>query len=119
MGLPFSRFFLPLKAFTRLLSTLIRRSNATSKEPSRSLLAPPGRAEAVLSSNYHIPAESESVDVVCSVSVLEHVPRPTAVAEEMARVLAPGGLLLLTADLGVAGHDRVRARILLSVAAVA
>lgn len=40
-----------------------------------------------------------SVDVYLSVSVLEHVPNKQATLEEAARVLKPGGLLLMTFDI--------------------
>jgi len=38
-----------------------------------------------------LPFPDESVDAVVSVAVLEHVPNPTQVVEEMLRVLKPGG----------------------------
>ncbi|MFH1140639.1 MAG: class I SAM-dependent methyltransferase [Chloroflexota bacterium] len=42
-----------------------------------------------------LPFVKGSFDVVVSIGVLEHVSRPRALVEEMARVLKPGGTLLL------------------------
>lgn len=44
-----------------------------------------------------IPAPSESFDVVLCTEVLEHLPDPLAAIKELARLLRPGGQLLLTA----------------------
>ena len=44
----------------------------------------------------HLPVRDGSVDTVLSTEVLEHVPDPQALVVEMARVLRPGGKLLLT-----------------------
>ncbi len=43
-----------------------------------------------------LPVPSEAVDLVVSSNVLEHVPEPFAVVDEMARVLRPGGHLWLS-----------------------
>ncbi|MEM6672643.1 MAG: methyltransferase domain-containing protein [Planctomycetota bacterium] len=43
-----------------------------------------------------LPVLEGSVDTVLSTEVLEHVPDPRALVDEMARVLRPGGHLLLT-----------------------
>lgn len=47
-----------------------------------------------------IPVPDESFDVVLCAEVLEHVPEPIRAVREMARILRPGGKLLLTAPLG-------------------
>ncbi len=44
-----------------------------------------------------IPAPSESFDVVLCTEVLEHLPDPIAAVKELARLLGPGGKLLITA----------------------
>lgn len=43
-----------------------------------------------------IPLEDASLDGVLSTQTLEHVPNPTRIINEWARVLRPGGYLLLT-----------------------
>ncbi len=43
-----------------------------------------------------IPLRSQCADAVLCISMLEYVPRPTAVIEELARCIRPGGTLLLT-----------------------
>jgi FkbM family methyltransferase len=52
-----------------------------------------------------IPLPDAAVDVVLCTEVLEHVPEPIAALEEMARLLKPGGRLLLTAPLGSGLHQ--------------
>ena len=44
-----------------------------------------------------IPAPDASFDVVLCTEVLEHIPEPTHALDEFARLLKPGGLLILTA----------------------
>jgi ubiquinone/menaquinone biosynthesis C-methylase UbiE len=52
-----------------------------------------------------IPLPDASIDVVVCTEVLEHVPEPIAVVREFARILAPGGRLILTAPLGSGIHQ--------------
>lgn len=48
----------------------------------------------------HLPLADDSVDLVISRSVFEHLTNPTAVYRELARVLRPGGqLIFLTANM--------------------
>jgi SAM-dependent methyltransferase len=47
-----------------------------------------------------IPFEDRRFDVVTALNSLDHVEDPRAVAEEMVRVLAPGGLVLLIVEIG-------------------
>lgn len=47
-----------------------------------------------------IPLLSESVDVVLARNSLDHVASPAAAMEEIARVLRPGGTLILSVDVG-------------------
>jgi ubiquinone/menaquinone biosynthesis C-methylase UbiE len=44
-----------------------------------------------------IPAPDASFDAVLCIDVLEHVPEPTHALDEFARLLKPGGILILTA----------------------
>jgi len=52
-----------------------------------------------------IPVADESFDAILCTEVLEHVPDPIAALREMARVLRPGGKLILTAPLGSGLHQ--------------
>jgi SAM-dependent methyltransferase len=52
-----------------------------------------------------IPVPDESFDVVLCTEVLEHVPEPIKAIHELARILRPGGRLLLTAPLGSLLHQ--------------
>lgn len=53
-----------------------------------------------------IPVEDESFDVILNTEVLEHVPEPIKAIAEFARILKPGGVLLLTAPLGCGLHQK-------------
>lgn len=52
-----------------------------------------------------IPVPDASFDAVLCTEVLEHVPEPIRVVGELARVLRPGGKLILTAPLGSGVHQ--------------
>ncbi|MEO7405008.1 MAG: class I SAM-dependent methyltransferase [Burkholderiales bacterium] len=52
-----------------------------------------------------MPVEAGSFDVVLCTEMLEHHPHPIDVVRELARVLAPGGKLILTAPLGSGIHQ--------------
>lgn len=51
-----------------------------------------------------IPAEDASFDAVLCSEVLEHVPEPTHALDEFARLLKPGGTLILTAPFSSLVH---------------
>ena len=51
---------------------------------------------AVVGSGMDLPVRSGSVDVCYSSNVLEHVPRPWRMADELVRVTRPGGLIYLS-----------------------
>jgi SAM-dependent methyltransferase len=51
-----------------------------------------------------LPLEDESVDVVLNISVLEHVPEPERVLDEIRRVLRPGGLVYTDVPFVVGYH---------------
>lgn len=44
-----------------------------------------------------------SFDFIYSISVLEHIPKPETLVSDLARVLTPGGVLLLTIDICLQG----------------
>lgn len=52
-----------------------------------------------------IPVPDKSFDVILCTEVLEHVPDPVAAIYEMARIIKPGGRLLLTAPLASFLHQ--------------
>src|SRR5580704_14633618 len=60
----------------------------------RSGLGPP--AGAVLADGYWLPVRDGGADVVFSSNVLEHVPDPIGLIEEMIRATRPGGLIYLS-----------------------
>lgn len=55
-----------------------------------------GRRRRVVGSGMDLPFRTDAFDVVYSSNVLEHVARPWAVAEEMLRVLKPGGIAFIS-----------------------
>lgn len=63
-----------------------------------------GKIDYVCDAN-HIPIPDDSFDVVLCTEMLEHVPEPVAVIAEFARILKPGGRLILTAPLGSGIHQ--------------
>ena len=52
-----------------------------------------------------IPLERDSVDVIISIQVLEHLPEPWKVLAEFHRVLKPGGLLFISCPQAVELHQ--------------
>lgn len=65
-----------------------------------------GRARAdVVYGGGTLPFRDGGFDTVLSVQVLEHTPHPAALVAEMARVLAPDGLLILTAPFQFRLHE--------------
>jgi SAM-dependent methyltransferase len=73
-------------ASERQLENLARRAAA----------APAGDVHAVLANAEHLPFADDTFDVVVSSEALEQIERPVRAIEEMARVLKPGGQLLLS-----------------------
>jgi len=53
--------------------------------------------DVVMTGEYNIPMEDNSVDLVVSGQCLEHVNNPFKLVTEAARILKPGGLMLLVA----------------------
>ncbi len=53
-----------------------------------------------------IPLPDAAMDAVICTEVLEHVPEPIAAMQEMARLVRPGGKILVTAPLGSGLHQK-------------
>jgi SAM-dependent methyltransferase len=53
-----------------------------------------------------LPFAAATFDTVLNVQVLEHTPRPRALVHEMARVLKPGGLLIVVAPFQFRLHEQ-------------
>ncbi len=56
----------------------------------------------------NLPFADGELDVMCCVSVLEHTGDYRTILSEMARVLKPGGRLILTFDLSLGGSDKLQ-----------
>jgi len=56
-----------------------------------------------------LPFGNREIDVVVCISVLEHIPNFEVTISEMARVLKPGGALILTIDLDLRGDAEIGA----------
>lgn len=55
----------------------------------------------------HIPLEDGSVSALYSVSVIEHIPDYLTIIDEIHRVLAPGGLCILTIDVSLDNRHEI------------
>lgn len=64
----------------------------------------PGRVGVALSSDGRIPLADASQDIVYCISVLEHIEHFEETLAEMARILRPGGHLILTCDIDLKGN---------------
>jgi ubiquinone/menaquinone biosynthesis C-methylase UbiE len=67
----------------------------------------PGKVDFCLSDGAKLPFLEGEIDAMYCVSVLEHIPTYEQTITEMARVLAPGGLLILTIDLCIRGEGEI------------
>jgi SAM-dependent methyltransferase len=65
-------------------------------EPDPAELGRPAAATAVLADGYWLPVRDGGADICLSSNVLEHVPDPRGLIDEMARVTRPGGLIYLS-----------------------
>jgi len=70
----------------------------------RGLLLPgPGSIAFRLASERELPFSDGEADAVYCISVVEHVENPEGMIKEIARILKPGGLFVLTVDLDLRG----------------
>ena len=66
-----------------------------------------GSVSSLLIEDSRLPVDDGAIDAVCCISVLEHIPAFEVTIREMARVLRPGGLLVLTIDLDLNGNSEI------------
>ena len=64
----------------------------------------PERGTSILGSGLALPFRSASIDVCFSSNVLEHVPEPWTMADEMVRVTRPGGTIFLSYTTWLSPH---------------
>lgn len=67
----------------------------------------PGSVDFRLTESGVLPFQDNEVDAVYCISVLEHIPNPAKTVSEIARILKPGGLLILTIDLDLRGDSEI------------
>ena len=67
----------------------------------------PGTVDFRLAKGVELPFQDNEVDVVFCISVLEHIPNFENMISEIARVLQPGGLFILTIDLDLRGDTEI------------
>lgn len=68
----------------------------------------PGKIEFYLSNGEELPFEKDSIDIIYSISVLEHIDAFEKIFIELARIIAPGGVLILTFDLAGSGEGELK-----------
>lgn len=67
----------------------------------------PGSVDFRMAESGVLPFQDNEVDAVYCISVLEHIPNPEKTVSEIARILKPGGLLILTIDLDLRGDSEI------------
>jgi 2-polyprenyl-3-methyl-5-hydroxy-6-metoxy-1,4-benzoquinol methylase len=67
----------------------------------------PGKMDFRRIDSTSLPFESQECDAVYCISVLEHIPDFTITVQEIARILKPGGVFLLTIDLDLQSNSEI------------
>lgn len=67
----------------------------------------PGEVEFRLIEGTRLPFDDEEVDAVYCISVLEHIPDFENTVNEIARIIKPGGLVVVTFDLDIRGDSEI------------
>ena len=88
--------------FTPFVSEYLGVEHRASFEATAASLR--GKADVIYEGD-RLPFADASFETVLSVQVLEHTPRPAALVAEMARVLRPGGVLILSAPFSFRLHE--------------
>lgn len=68
---------------------------------------PPGKVEFEINFNNKILIDAEKVDIVYCISVLEHIVHLEEVINEIARILKPAGICIVTIDLDLRGDQNM------------
>ncbi|MGK4007180.1 class I SAM-dependent methyltransferase [Sorangium sp. So ce1036] len=94
------------KPYERLFRPHVREYLGVEHQATFDATAAVSRGKAdVLYDGERLPFPDASFDTVLSVQVLEHTPEPGALVAEMARVLRPDGLLILSAPFSFRLHE--------------
>lgn len=83
------------------------RAKTSLQRASAAMHTDPGLITPMLSDASSVPLQTESVDGVYCISVLEHIPDFEAVIAEVWRILRPGGVLVLTFDVDLRGNSEL------------
>jgi SAM-dependent methyltransferase len=95
------------KPYEAIFTPYVREYIGVEHEPSFGVTSAGSRGKAdVLYHGERLPFADASFDTVLSVQVLEHTPDPHQLVAEMARVLRPSGLLVLSAPFSFRLHEQ-------------
>jgi SAM-dependent methyltransferase len=88
---------------TSMLRPLIERESPGIRYMSGDIS--PTNATTVVLDATNLPVQDESVNAVLALEVLEHIPEPKRMLQEISRTLTPGGVCILTVPFMVGVHD--------------
>ncbi len=103
-GATFFPFAVARLGFSVIAVDADSRATSSVNRAIRTVSAGRGAVTSLLSDARAIALETASVDCVYCISVLEHIPDFEGVIFEVARILRPGGLFVLTFDVGLSGN---------------
>lgn len=109
-GVTFFPFVVAHQGHDVLCADIDRDSVASVQKAAGLLTVGAGRVSAALVDEGRIPVPSGSQDLVYCISVVEHIREFEDALDEMARVLRPGGRLVLTVDIDLRGNAELGAK---------